>query len=249
MAMAARRERGLLDPDAAAGQQPVRPLHLLLRLRRRHGGGHQPRGGLPRRPPAARQPHRAVRRQQHLHRGRHQHRQVRGRRRPVRGVRLARAAAELGTGGRLPRGRAGRCTTRSQTAQADDDGTVVHLAAHDHRLARAAQAEHRRGPRRGARRRRGGGDQEDPRLRPGGRIPGRGRARRRTRARSRDRGKQAHAAWDEQFAAWSNGTPAAARAVRPAERAAAAGRLDRRAAGVPARREGRRDQEGIGRRC
>ena len=32
MAMAARRERGLLDPDAAPGSQPVRPLRLLLRL-------------------------------------------------------------------------------------------------------------------------------------------------------------------------------------------------------------------------
>ena len=90
-----------------ARHEPVRPLRLLLRVRRRHGGRHQPRGGLPRRAPAARQPDRAVRRQQHLHRGRHQHRQVRGRGRPVRGVRLARAAAELGTGGGLPRERAG----------------------------------------------------------------------------------------------------------------------------------------------
>ncbi len=34
MAMAARRERGLLDPDADAGRQPVRPHHLVHRLRR-----------------------------------------------------------------------------------------------------------------------------------------------------------------------------------------------------------------------
>ncbi len=39
MAMASRYERGLFDPDAAPGDQPVRPLHLCHRLRRRHGGG------------------------------------------------------------------------------------------------------------------------------------------------------------------------------------------------------------------
>ena len=44
MAMAARRERGLFDPDAAAGHEPVRPPHLRDLLRRRHRGGHQPRG-------------------------------------------------------------------------------------------------------------------------------------------------------------------------------------------------------------
>ena len=52
---------------------------------------------------------------------------------------------------------------------------VVHRAAHHHRLARAEQAEHRRRARLGARRRRGRRDQEDPRLRPGGELPGRGR--------------------------------------------------------------------------
>ena len=42
MAMASRYERGLFDPDAAPGHQPVRPLHLRDRLRRRHRGGrHQ----------------------------------------------------------------------------------------------------------------------------------------------------------------------------------------------------------------
>ena len=34
MAMAARRERGLLDPEAAPGREPVRPHRLVLRLRR-----------------------------------------------------------------------------------------------------------------------------------------------------------------------------------------------------------------------
>ena len=58
MAMAARRERGLFDPDAAPGQSPFDHHDLRDRLRRRHGGGRHQRGVLARRPPAARQPHR-----------------------------------------------------------------------------------------------------------------------------------------------------------------------------------------------
>ena len=71
MAMAARRERGLFDPDAAARREPVRPPRLRHRLRRRpRGGRHAARR--PRSPaPAARQPHRDLRRQPDLDRGRH----------------------------------------------------------------------------------------------------------------------------------------------------------------------------------
>ena len=107
MAMAARRERGLLDPDAAAGASPFDHHIYVLRLRRRHRGGHQPRGVVARRPPAARQPGRDLRRQPDLDRGRHQHRQVRGRLRPLRGLRLARAAGRLAAARRLRRGRRG----------------------------------------------------------------------------------------------------------------------------------------------
>ncbi len=51
---------------------------------------------------------------------------------------------------------------------------TVHRAEHDNRLAGAEQAEHRRGARLRARRRRGGRDQEDPALRPRDVVPGRG---------------------------------------------------------------------------
>ena len=48
-----------------------RPLHLLHRLRRRHGGGHLLRGVVDRRPPRPRPADRLLRRQPHLDRGRH----------------------------------------------------------------------------------------------------------------------------------------------------------------------------------
>ena len=71
MAMAARRERGLFDPDAAPGESPFDHHDLRDRLRRRHRGGRHLRGVVDRRHPAAGQPHRDLRRQQDLHRGRH----------------------------------------------------------------------------------------------------------------------------------------------------------------------------------
>ena len=93
--MAARRERGLLDPDAARGPVALRPPDLLPRLRRRHRGGHHLRGVLAGRHPAAGQPDGDLRPQPHLDRGRHQHRPHRGHRRPLRGVRLARPEHRL----------------------------------------------------------------------------------------------------------------------------------------------------------
>ena len=70
-------------PRRRAGHQPVRPLHLRDRLRRRHRGGRHRRGVVAGRHPAARQPHRVLRPQPDLDRGRHQHRAVRGHRRPA----------------------------------------------------------------------------------------------------------------------------------------------------------------------
>ena len=63
MAMAARRERGLLDPDAAPGRVAVRPHDLGLLLRRRPAGGRQRRGVVPGRHAAAGQPRAGLRRQ------------------------------------------------------------------------------------------------------------------------------------------------------------------------------------------
>ena len=53
MAMAARRERGLLDPNAAEGDVALRPPHLRPVQRRRHRGGRERRGLRPRRRPAS----------------------------------------------------------------------------------------------------------------------------------------------------------------------------------------------------
>ena len=108
MAMAQRRERGLFDPDAKPGHEPLRPPHLGHRLRRRPHGGRHLRGLLARRPPGARQPHRHLRREPDLDRGRHQHRLHRGRRQALRGLRLARRRRS--TGRRRPAG-----TSRTST--------------------------------------------------------------------------------------------------------------------------------------
>ena len=88
-----------------------------------------------------------LRPQPDLDRGRHQHRAVRGRRRSLRGVRLA-----------CPEGRGRRERHRHPGSHRERQGghrqAVVHPTAHHHRLPRADQDEHRQGPRRGARCRR-----------------------------------------------------------------------------------------------
>ena len=70
-------------PRRPRGRVDLRPPHLLPGLRRRHRGGHQQRGVLARRHPAARQPHADLRPQLHLDRGSHRHRADRGHRAPA----------------------------------------------------------------------------------------------------------------------------------------------------------------------
>ena len=138
MAMAARRERGLLDPDAAAGREPVRPPHLRDRLRRRHPGGRQRRGVLARRAPAARQPRRDLRRQQDLDRGRHRHRLQRGRRR--RATRRTAGTCRTSTGptaaATYAEDVAGAAATAIQAAERGHRPAELHQPAHDHRAGR-----------------------------------------------------------------------------------------------------------------
>ena len=153
-------------PERRRGCLAVRPPHLRDLQRRRHRGGRLGRGVGDRRRPAAREPHRDLRRQPDLDRGQHRHRAGRGRRGPLRGLRLARAD------GRLDPRRDDVRRGRARAARGDPEGgrghrpAQLHRAAHDHRLARAGRPEHRQGARLRARRRGGRGDQGGPGLRP-----------------------------------------------------------------------------------
>ena len=91
MAMAARRERGLFDPDAAPGESPFdHHIYVIASDGDIEEGVTSEASSLAGHP-AAGQPHRDLRRQQDLHRGRHHDRAVRGHREALRGLRLARA--------------------------------------------------------------------------------------------------------------------------------------------------------------
>ena len=70
-------------PGRRRGDQSVRPPHLRDRLRRRHGRRGHLGGVIAGRRAAVGQPHRVLRPQRDLDRGRHQHRVVRGHRRPL----------------------------------------------------------------------------------------------------------------------------------------------------------------------
>ena len=240
MAMAARRERGLFDPEHRPGQSPVRPPRLRDLLGRRHRGGRQPRVQRHRRGAEAGQPHADLRRQRDLHRGRHPDRQERGRRRALRGVRLARAARSTGARATRPRATttrtSRRCTTAIQAAKAVTDRPSFIVLQDDHRLARAEQAEHRQDPRLRAGRRRGRRHQGDPRLRPERELRGR-----RQGARARPAGGHPGPRGARRVAARPSTpgrrpTTTAAKLLRPDGQARPAGGLGDGAARVPGRR-------------
>ena len=166
MAMAARRERGLLDPDAAAGESLFD--HTICVIA---SDGDIEEGVAARRPrwPATSgwatwscstttttSPSRAT----------PTSRSARTSPRATR--RTAGTSSVEWTSGRATRGRGRRCTTRARRGRrrTTDRPSFIPLA-HDHRLAGAERAEHRQGARLRARRRGGGRDQEGARPRPG----------------------------------------------------------------------------------
>ena len=232
--MAARRERGLLDPDAAPGESPSTTTSTRICSDGDLAGGRQRRGVLARRAPAARQPHPDLRRQPDLA----------SRTTPTSPSPRTSPRATRPTAGtcsrrldqrrhRLRRGRPGALRRRSSKAATGHRPAQPHRPAHDHRLARAQRAEHRHGPRLRPRRRRGRRHQEGPRLRPR-RRPSRSppdvldahprACATRGAARPRPRGS-------EQFDAWAAAQPRAARrCFDRMQHPHAARRLGRRAA-------------------
>ncbi len=130
---------------------PDRPPHLLHRLRRRPRGGDLLRGVLARRSPRAREADRLLRRQPHLDRGRHRARVLRGRRRALRGLRLARAEPRRGD-------RAGRARGGARRGPGGRGPAEPDHRPHAHRARLAEQAGHARRARLAARR---GGDPAD----------------------------------------------------------------------------------------
>ena len=113
-----------------------------------------------------------------LHRGRHRHRLHRGRRRALRGLRLARADRRLEEDRRVRRRRR-RAAPRHRGGEGRDVQALDHHPEDDHRLALPRQAEHRQDPRVRARRGRARRHQGGARLRPRGVLR---RRRRRPRA-------------------------------------------------------------------
>ena len=108
------------------------------------------RGGVARRPPRARQADRLLRRQPHHDRGRHRARVLRGRRRALRGVRLARPAPRRG---HRPRPRS---TGRSRRRRPSTDRPSLIIArTHIAPARRTSRTPPRRTARRSARRRSG----------------------------------------------------------------------------------------------
>ena len=113
----------------------------------------------------------------------------------LRGLRLARAARRAAAGRRPRPARAVR--RRSRPRKAETGRAVVHRDALDHRLARPERAEHRGRARLGARRGRGRGHQARPRLRPGQALRGRRRGPRAHPRRPWTAAREAHAAWEK----------------------------------------------------
>ena len=184
MAMAARRERGLLDPEAARRRGPVRPPHLRDRLAtatsRRVSPARPPRWPVTSSSATSTMIYDANKISIEDDTNIAFSEDV-----------AARYAAygwhvqdvDWTNGGTATRRTSRPCTTRIEAASAVTDQPSFIRAAHDHRLAGPEQAEHRQDPRLRARRRRGRRHQEGPRLGPGEDL-----RRRRRGARAHPRG-------------------------------------------------------------
>ena len=159
----------------------------------------------------------------------------------------------------LPRRTAGTCcasatpttssasSMRSRVFRETKGRPTLHHPRQPHRLRLAAQAGHRRGPRRAARRRGGPPHQARLRLAGGREVP---RARRRARAlrrrhrRARRRGAQRE--WTELFAAYRAAVPRARDRDRSDAAARAAGRVGSQSPGLPGGRQGHRRPRRLG---
>ena len=201
MAMAARRERGLFDPDAEPGQSPFDHFiycfvsdgdieegvsHEVSSL-----AGHHELGNL-----IVLYDDNQISIEDNT-----QHRQVRGRLRALRGLRLARPEAELADSRRVQRGRAGAVSGPADR-QGAHRGPLAHRAGHDHRLARTAQEEHRRGARIRAWRPEVKATKEILHFDPEVDFPVEDEVVSHARQVA-ERGKRLHAEWEESFAAWA----------------------------------------------
>ena len=226
--MAARRERGLLDPDAAPGESPLRPPRL--RASRSDGDlqeGVSSEASLDRRHAGARQPHGHLRRQPDLDRGRHRHRVHRGRRRKryeaygwhVQTVDWTNGDARHDYVEDVP---ALYEAIKAADAVTDKPSLIVLRTIIAWPAPNAQNTEKAHGSR--ARRRRGRRHQEGPRLRPGADLRGAGRRPRSTPGRCATRGKAVGRRVGRAVRRLVGGAPGAGRAAAPAEGARAARR-------------------------
>ena len=214
MAMAQRRQRGLLDPDASPGRAPFDHHVCVLASDGDLQEGVTAEASLARRPPGARQPHRRLRRQPDLDRGRHRHLVQRGRRQRY----AAYGWHVVDIDWRDSTTRTARATTRTSTrcsraarrrAKAETKPTLVRL----HTIIAwpaPTQAEHRQVARLRARRGRGRRHQVAARLRPREVLRRRPRGPR-PHPQGRERGKAAHQAWNSGSRHGARPTPSAPR--------------------------------------
>ena len=210
-------------PRRRAGHQPVRPLHLRDRLRRRHGGGRHQRGVVAGGHPAARQPDRVLRQQPDLDRARHQHRAVRGRRRP----------ATAPTAGTCRRSRAARTSSASRRPSPRPRGSPT--SRRSSRCARSSAIPRPTKMNTGGVHGSALGDDEVAATKkvlgfdPDKTFEVRDEVIEHTR-KLVDRGKEAHEKWQAEFDAWAEREPERKKLLDRLTGAGAARRLGRRPA-------------------